>query len=53
MKAEAEAGSRSGGSGPFSAEAEARKFHSLPLPHGREEWKEKRNWFCYFSEKSK
>ena len=24
----------------------------LPLPHRREEWREKRNWFCYPSEKS-
>ena len=24
----------------------------LPLPHRREEWREKRNWFCCPSEKS-
>ena len=34
MKAEAEDGSRSGGSGPFSAEAEARKFHRFRFHMG-------------------
>ena len=26
------------------------KIPPLPLPHGREEWREKRNWVCYPSE---
>ena len=44
VEAEAEAGS--GGSG-------SAKIPPLPLSHRREEWREKRNWFCYPSEKSK
>ena len=44
MEAVAEAGS--GGSGPFSVEAEARKIHHFRFHIGRKN-KEKKNWFCY------
>ena len=45
---EAEAGSGSGGSGPFSAEA--RKFYRFRFHIGGKNGE--RNWFCYPSEKS-
>ena len=59
-KRKLEPGSGSGGSGPFSAEAEARKFNRFRFHIGmegrigmEEEWREKRNGFCYLSDKSK
>ena len=48
---EAEAGSGSW-KRSFFCESGSAKIPPLPLPHRTEEWKKKRNWFCYPSEKS-